>query len=65
MYEDIIVLLIVLIAFVIMAMRISRSLKGKRPACGCGSEKACAGCRDVMPDNQCPGSKPICKSGGY
>ena len=65
MYEDIIVLLILLIALAVMAMRIIRSLTGKGQTCGCGSEKVCAGCRDVTPDNQGPGRKLNCRSGGY
>jgi hypothetical protein len=65
MSESIIALLIVLIAFVFIVMKISRSVTGKGMTCGCGSEKACAGCRDLMPDGPGPIKKLSCKGSGY
>jgi len=53
MAENIIVLLAVTAAAAYTISKISRSIKGKGMACGCGSEKLCKGCMDSMPD--CPG----------
>jgi hypothetical protein len=65
MYENIIVLLMVLIALVFIVMKISRYITGKGMICGGSSEEVCAGCRALLPDNPVPGKKPPCKGSDY